>query len=469
MPDDFLPAPRVVPPLDPDFRPPALARAEFRRRVAEARRSEALVFALERDQDQVSHFRTQVFADSEPESRHNADYAERLLKTLLWQRGARRVLVVGPHSAIRALPDTYSSRGARAFDAGFFTRVYERAFSVELAELTELPKQSESVRRLGGDFSGCRIGFDAGGSDCKVSALIDGRPLYAAEFPWLPKEQADPAYHLSMVHDCIEKARAHLPRLDAIGVSSAGIYVNDQTRVASLFRRVAPELFEAHIKNIYVDLGQRFGAAVAVANDGDVAALAGALELGHGALLGLAFGTSLAGGFVDGERRIAGWLNELAFAPHDLSATAPVDLEWSGDRGTGVHYLSQDAALRLAPRAGLGLRPATLAEQLRELQALADDHDARALSVFESLGVYLGYALLDYAEFYPMRHVLLLGRVSSGAGGARLLRAARRVLELEAPALHGALALHLPNESQRRVGQALTAASLPILKQPEAP
>jgi predicted NBD/HSP70 family sugar kinase len=461
----FLDPPRVLPPLDPGFRPIAIARRCFRALVDGARTTSPLTLALEREAGQVSLYRTSVLADAHPQASANAAYTERLLKSLLWQRGARRVFVAGPDSAVRVLPETYSARGERAFDAQFFSDVYGQSFVVERVEAPHLPSPSEASRPLGGDLRGHRIGFDAGGSDCKVAAVVDGQTLYAEEFAWQPKEQSDPEYHVAFVRGCIEKARSHLQHLDAIGISSAGIYVNNEVRVASLFRRVARSDFEARIRNIYSDLGREWGVPVEVANDGDVAALAGAMELGRGPLLGLALGTSLAAGFVDSERRVLGWLNELAFAPNDVAENAPIDSEWSLDRGTAVQYLSQDAALRLALESGLELAPGTRAERLAELSRRAGEREPSALLVFESLGVYLGYALLDYTEFYGMRDVLLLGRVTSGVGGGVLVSAARHVLETEAPDLFAALNLHLPNEAQRRVGQAIAAASLPTLSE----
>lgn len=431
--------------------------------VSDAKSSVPLVFALERDAGKVSVFRCSVLPDSHARAALNAAFAERLLKTLLWQRGGGRVLVAGPDSAVADLPAMYAEGGARAFDAKFFSEVYGREFSVERVASDRVPEPRESARRLGGDFRGHRIGFDAGGSDCKVAALAEGQLVFAEEVPWLPKEHADSEYHVRIVRDCIEKARSKLPKLDAIGVSSAGIFVDNRTRVASLFRRVPQPEFDAHIRNIYADLGDLWGVPVEVANDGDVAALAGALELERGALLGLAFGTSLAAGYVDASRRVQGYLNELAFAPHDVAESAPLDSEWSGDRGTSVNYLSQDAALRLAPRAGIDLTEGTRAEQLEALQRMVSDGDPRAAAVFRSLGVYLGYALIDYSEFYDMQDVLLLGRVTSGSGGSELVQAARSVLALEAPELASRLGLHLPDESRRRVGQAIAAASLPVL------
>jgi hypothetical protein len=84
--------------------------------------------------------------------------------------------------------------------------------------------------------------------------------------------------------------------------------------------------------------------------------------------------------------------------------------------------------------------------------------------IFESLGVQLGYALLLYAEFYAVKHVLLLGRVTSGDAGQTLLRAAREVLKREAPLRAEQIVLHLPDEATRRVGQAVAAASLPRIR-----
>src|SRR5690606_6155827 len=100
------------------------------------------------------------------------------------------------------------------------------------------------------------------------------------------------------------------------------IYVENETRVASLFRRVGRDAFDEHVRTIYLDVPRRlFGnIPVAVRNDGDVTALAGSMNLGGAKrVLGIAMGTSEAVGYVNREGLIAGWLNELAFAPVDYS------------------------------------------------------------------------------------------------------------------------------------------------------
>jgi len=59
-----------------------------------------------------------------------------------------------------------------------------------------------------------------------------------------------------------------------------------------------------------------------------------------------------------------------------------------------------------------------------------------------------------------LEHLLILGRVTSGLGGASILKAAREVLEVEFPVLSGAIRFHLPDERQKRHGQSIAAASL---------
>jgi predicted NBD/HSP70 family sugar kinase len=455
-------SPAVTPPLDPDFRPAWLENRAYRQAVS-LDGGEAVEVALERENGFVARYSTRVFGASDPRAAGNLRYVERLLKFLLWQKGAWKVSIAGPRGLVDALAAEYSPSGARAFDAEFFRKVYEKPeFVLSGLPEAELPRAHEQPSAVGGHLEGCRIGFDAGGSDRKVAAVIDGREVYSSEIVWSPKEQSDPEYHFQGIDDSIRRAAEHLPRIDAIGVSSAGIYVGNRTRVASLFRKVPEDAFARRVKNIYLDIAEKWGGVpLEVANDGDVTALAGALDLRDHPVLGLAMGTSEAVGYVDSKGLVTGWLNELAFAPVDHAENAPVDVEWSGDRGTGANYFSQDAVIRLAPRAGIRLDASTPGKQLEQMQALLERGHAGARAVFETVGVYLGYGLLHYSDFYELKHVLLLGRVTSGSGGTLIVERARHVLASEAPELAARIRLHLPEESQRRVGQAIAAASLP--------
>jgi predicted NBD/HSP70 family sugar kinase len=136
--------------------------------------------------------------------------------------------------------------------------------------------------------------------------------------------------------------------------------------------------------------------------------------------------------------------------------------EWSGDYGCGVKYFSQDAVIKLAPAAGIELEESlSPAEKLKVVQKLHEKGDERAAKIFETIGVYFGYAVAYYALFYDIKHVLILGRVTSGEGGNILLAKANEVLAVEFPDLKDKINLCLPDESNRRVGQSIAAASLP--------
>jgi predicted NBD/HSP70 family sugar kinase len=458
--------PKIAPPLDPVFRPAYLANQRFAEAVRKSGQGVALKFALERS-GHTSVYSTQTFPEGHAESPSALKHAERILKFLLWQRGSGKVVISGPSSIVQHLKKAYASGGERAFDADFMAGVYERSsFEVTGVAEKDFPKSNEASSPVGRHLEGCRIGFDAGGSDRKVAAVIDGKEVFSCEVVWEPKITSDPQYHFDGVDDSIRRAVEHLPRVDAIGVSSAGIFIDNKTRVASLFRKIPKDLFEKRIKTLYLDIAKKWGdVPIEVANDGDVTALAGAMSLNVQPVLGIAMGTSQAVGYVDEKGYITGWLNELAFAPVDYAEGAPVDVEWSGDKGTGVQYFSQDAVIRLAPKAGIELDPKlSPGDKLKKVQDLYKAGDKRPIPIFESIGVYLGYALAQYAEFYKLEHVLILGRVTSGDLGNIILENAQKVLKAEAPHLADKIKIHLPDEASRRVGQAIAAASLPALR-----
>lgn len=418
--------------------------------------------AVFRNRGLVSVYDT--FVHGTPEMRE-ADffYIERLVKMLLWCRGGVKVVVYGDDEIAGRLKSAYREGGARAFDSGFMAGVYGEDFTVEGRPLSEKIAPNEESVSAGGNWNGCRIGFDAGGSDRKVSAVIDGEAVYSEETVWHPKLNSDPEYQFNGIVESLKTAASKMPRVDAIGVSSAGIYIDNRTMVASLFIMVPKDKFDAEVKDIYIRAAKEIGdVPLVVANDGDVTALAGAAELGEGSVLGIAMGTSEAAGYVDSKMGLTGWLNELAFAPVDCSPGAMAD-EWSGDRGCGVKYFSQDGVIKLAKSAGIPLEGhSTPATKLKEVQELMEFGDENAAAVYRSLGAYLGHTIPLYCKFYEIKHILLLGRVMSGEGGAIIVSEARRVLAEEYPGLN--VNLSLPDESSRRVGQSVAAAGLPVVK-----
>jgi len=453
---------KVKPVLDPNFVPMELTLRAYEADVR-AGAHVPLTLAIERNQGYCEAASMDVFPDGVDDAR-NFRMVERVVKTLLWVYGGCRILVHGSRAIYVYLRAAYGFGGLRDFDRGFMSRVYECPFRVEYVEnAADMPGTKRSACAVGRHLNGCRIGFDAGGSDRKVSAVIDGNAVYSEEVVWHPKLHADPEYQYQGILESFRAAAAKLPRVDAIGVSSAGVYIDNRIMVASLFLKVCDEDFERRVKNMYLDAAREIGEGipVVVANDGDVTALAGAMDLGENGVLGIAMGTSEAGGYIDLDGNITGWLNELAFVPVDFFPGAMED-EWSKDRGCGVKYFSQDAVIKLAPAAGIPLEESlTPAEKLRAVQGLMEHGDERARAIYDTIGAYFGYAVAYYARFYEIRHVLIMGRVTSGKGGVILLERAKDVLEMEFPELSGRVSLTLPDESSRRVGQSIAAASLP--------
>ena len=456
--------PRFLPPLDPGFRPAALFNQAFRRAVTDSGNGASLILALERPDGSVSRFETQVFPSGHRRAGANLLYAERLLKFLLWQRGGCKVYVSGPADIRAHLAAAYGPGGARAFDSHFMGKqIYGQLFSVVACDPDQVPPAQETEQALGRHLDGYRIGFDLGASDLKVSAVANGEAIYSDEIVWDPGARSDPAYHYDAVMSAIKNAAARMPRLDAIGGSSAGVYVNNRPMVATLFRSVPDERYD-QVRDLFLRVRDELGVPLEVVNDGEVTALAGSMSLGDNGVLGIALGSSEAGGYVTREGNITGWLNELAFCPVDYSPVAPVE-EWSGDRGCGAQYLSQQCVFRLAPRAGIEI-PADVsnAEKLQSVQEKLEAGHEGAIQIWESMGYFMGYAIAHYADFYDLKHVLILGRCTSGAGGPMILAGAHQVLDAEFPDLAERITIHLPDEKNRRVGQSIAAASLPAIQ-----
>jgi len=447
---------RVAAPLDPDFQPPVLFNRNYAANAQRSGRAVPLVIGLERERGLISRYET--FVDTRAEE--TVRYVERIIKMLLWARGGWKIHLGGPKEIGEQIRRAYSAGGERAFDVELMSRVYERPMEVALMDAGAVPVEKEMNAALGGHLDGCRLGFDLGASDYKVSAVKNGEVVYTDEFPWNPKDQPDPSYHYTHLNEGLKKAAKHLPRVDAIGGSSAGVIVDNQIKVASLLRAVPAERF-AEAKNIFLRIRDEWKVPVEVANDGDVTALAGAMSLKVNSLLGIAMGSSQAAGYINPSGCMTGWLNELAFAPADYNPSAAAD-EWSGDAGVGVMYFSQQAVNKLLPRAGIEL-PAEmpLPERLVEVQRLMAGGDARATKIYETIGAYLGYTIAFYREFYDFEHMLVLGRVTTGAGGDVVLEKAREVLAKEFSEMAGSIKLHVPDEKSRRIGQAVAAASLP--------
>jgi predicted NBD/HSP70 family sugar kinase len=453
--------PKFIPPVEGEFLPASIWIREYLK-IAKNSKRVPLKIGILRTDGSLSVYETEIVDASEFEE-INLFFVERIVKFLLWQRGGYKILLAGSKKIGESLKKIYSPKGERAFDINLMSKVYERNFEVEILEMDDFPEPKEISFPVDKDFKGYRIGFDLGASDRKVSAVSNGKPVYTEEVPWEPQRRNDPSYHFHQIMAGLHSAASHLPRVDAIGGSSAGIYINNRVMVSSLFRSVPEEIFERRVKDIFLEIQRIWGVPLKVMNDGEVTALAGSFIINSGKVLGIAMGSSQAGGYVNGNGNLTNWLNELAFAPVDFNPNAPVD-EWSGDKGCGVSYFSQQAVFRLAKFLSIDMEDESPVERLKKIQALLEKRDERARKIFDSIGIYLGYGIGLYSNFYDFSHILVLGRVTSGKAGSLIVEKAREVLETEFPEVYKKIEIHLPEETERRLAQSIVAASLPILK-----
>ena len=444
-----------VPSLEKEFRPMIIELRKFKEKG-----SVPFAICVERQSGYKYRYDLNVMPGKDAE---NEEMIERVIKSILWVVGGFKIYLGGNDELVKAMQQVFSYEGARKFDVEFMERVYKQKFEVVACNYDEVPASVEASIPAGGHLEGNRIGFDAGGSDRKVSAVVNGEVIHSEEVVWFPKTNEDPQYHYEGILDSFNRAASKMPRVDAIGVSSAGIYIDNEVRVASLFVKVPQDKFDAEARDIYIRAAKQFGdVPLQVVNDGDVTALAGALSLEDTKILGIAMGTSEAVGYINNDGNINGWLSELAFVPVDYNEDAMVD-EWSGDYGCGVKYFSQDGVIKLAAAAGIELdETLSPAEKLKVVQGLMANDDPRAKEIYETIGVYLGYTIPYYAEFYDIKYLLLLGRVTSGKGGDLIIEKANEVLKEVFPEFN--VQITTPDEKMRRVGQSIAAASLPATK-----
>lgn len=456
---------KVSPALDKEFLPASLWHRAYDEMCAADEECRDIVIGLGRPDGTMFRYEMRVLSESSETEALTLKAVERVVKFLLWQKGGSVIYIGGVPEVGRTLQKVYAKDGERAFDNDLIgNKVFDQDMEVVICEASDVPAAKDSALPLGRHLDGCRIGFDLGGSDRKCAAVIDGKVVFSEEVKWDPYFEKNSDYHYAGIMNSLKVAAEHLPRVDAIGGSAAGVYVDNEPRISSLFRGVSEEDFAKKVRPMFKNIKREWNdIPFDVVNDGEVTALAGAMSLNDTGVLGLAMGTSEAAGYCDAAGSITTWLNELAFTPVDYRENGPED-EWAGDEGCGVQYFSQQAVARLIPEAGIEISDDMgLPGRLEHVQALMADGDSRAAKIYDTIGVYLGYSLAWYAEFYEMKHLLLLGRVTSGEGGRIIIRKAEEVLAAEFPKLADKISISMPDEKMKRHGQAIAAASLASL------
>ena len=451
---------------DDGFQAPARA-LNFLRAHAGAK-PEVVAIAWEREDGYI--FRYDVML---PKGIHSSMRAgvvhlvERCVKFVLWAAGGWKLYLSGPDWIVKPIAKDYAAKGARKFDYNFYKDLYGKPFEVVILPLRKMPETYEREVIVKNNTNGNRIGFDLGASDFKISALKSGKVVFSKEFPWDPRNQADPEYHYTKLSEGLEAAAKALGgKVDAIGGSSAGTFVGKKLGVASLIRGVKeknPSKYEL-AQNIFARVEDEWKCPFEVFNDGDVTALAGAIVTKKAGILGVAMGSSEAVGYINQKGALTGRISELAFAPVDLNPNAPKD-EWSGDAGVGAMYFSQQAVNHLACKFGFKFpKSMKLPERLKVVQAAMEKHDTKALKVYLMIGRYLANAVCWYREFYDYSNLMILGRVTSGLGGDIILETAKMGLEAIDPALAEEIDVFMPDEKARRLGQSVAAAQIPVVK-----
>ena len=445
-----------------EFHPPMQALSEIYDGIVS--KYGVIAIAWEREDGKVFRYDLPIPDRLDPQATKFVSHVvERIAKFVLWAAGGWKLYLSGPEAIVKPVARAYSKKGQRSFDYDFFSSIYGRPVEVAVVPLRKMPETTEKLTQVKTVADGCRIGFDLGASDFKISALRNGKVVFSKEFPWDPRNQPDPSYHYGKLTAGLKEAAAALPRVDAIGGSTAGVLVGQKLGLASLLRAVKeknPSKFE-EAQNLFNRIEKDWGVPFAVYNDGDVTALAGMLAMDKNGILGVAMGSSEAVGYVDPKRRMTGRICELAFAPVDFNPAAPRD-EWSGDYGVGAMAFSQQAVNWLALKHGFKFPKAMkLPERLKVVQAAMEKGDARALKVYVAVGRFLAHAIPWYREFYDYANMMILGRVTSGLGGEVILETAKTMLKDVYPEWAEKIDIFMPDEKARRLGQSVAAAQIP--------
>ena len=166
--------------LEPEFIPMVKVINDFKEAVAKAE-SQSVAICVERNGGLMAVYKLDVYKENTGHDEENYGIAERIIKTLLWAKGGFKVYVAGSKYIYERIADDYKKGGAREFDSNFMSRVYEKPFEIIYVEnAKDAPKENDASSPIGRHLDGCRIGFDAGGSDRKVSAVVDGETVYSS-------------------------------------------------------------------------------------------------------------------------------------------------------------------------------------------------------------------------------------------------------------------------------------------------
>eukprot|EP00929_Paragymnodinium_shiwhaense_P034594 TRINITY_DN1879_c0_g2_i8.p1 TRINITY_DN1879_c0_g2~~TRINITY_DN1879_c0_g2_i8.p1 ORF type:complete len:505 (-),score=160.55 TRINITY_DN1879_c0_g2_i8:247-1761(-) len=480
----LLARPKVVAPLDPNFSPVILGKRQYLAAAKDCK--EKLEWALPRA-DGCGRYSLPVFPADSENVEASIYLAGVLIQEMIWQRSAKELLLSGPAKVCEALKADFSVGGKYEFEALSMPNVCGtpgKAFQVRIVPAADLPADKDTPQVCGKDANGHRLAFDLGKSDIKTVAIKDGEVLDSKETEWDVTSE-DPQYHFDAITDAmkktIERAQKNgFGKVQAVGGSATGTVSGDNEATwCDIFPNVPPDVYKAKVVDIFKRICNEVAGDVPlkVINDGEVTALAAVQKIKAGNVMGISMGSSEGGGYANADGNLLGWINELCYIRLDLNPEAPTDPWTKGaHRGVSHMYLGQRGATKLAAKAGVEV-PENLVYPHPDMCTILHENHAQCLKMiqkamtdpekektvrklYETVGVYLGYALAQYCEFYKIDHVMILGRVSKGAGGDLMLNTAKKVLETEFPEFAG-MQFHTADDHFKAVGQCIAAAALP--------
>merc|ERR1712070_624656 len=472
----LLARPKVVAPLDPNFSPVILGKKKYL--AAAAGCADRLEWALPRA-DGCGRGGIPVLPEGSEEAEASIYLAGVLIQEMMWQRSGSELLLAGPPGICEAVAADFREGGRYEFEIKSMPNVCgtpERPFLVNIVGAGDLPEARDTPQVCGKDASGCRLAFDLGKSDIKVVAVKDNEVVYSKETEW-DVTNPDPQYHFDAIVAAMQLGKEALPQIDAIGGSATGTVSGaNEATWCDIFPNVPPDVYKEKVVDIFKRIAKEVAGDVPlkVINDGEVTALAAVQKISKGNVMGISMGSSEGGGYANADGNLTGWINELCYIKLDMNPSAPTDPWTKGaHRGISHMYLGQRGATKNAhkicevpenykyPHPDMcTIKHEDHAQCLKLVQQAMKDNPDKASDLYRTCGVYLGYGLAQYCEFYKIDHVMILGRVSKGAGGDLMLKTAGEVLETEFPELPK-IQFHTADDHFKAVGQCIAAAALP--------
>merc|ERR1711967_73217 len=404
-----------------------------------------------------------------------------LIQEMMWMRSGGELLLAGPPGICEAVAADFREGGRYEFEIKSMPNVCgtpERPFNVTIVSAGDLPEARDTPQVCGKDASGCRLAFDLGKSDIKVVAVQDNQVVYSKETEW-DVTNPDPQYHYDAIMAALKLAKDALPKIDAIGGSATGTVSGaNEATWCDIFPNVPPDVYKEKVVDIFVRIAKDLAGDVPlkVINDGEVTALAAVQKISKGNVMGISMGSSEGGGYANEDGNLMGWINELCYIKLDMNPNAPSDPWTNCHRGSSHMYLGQRGATKNAtkicevpenqryPHPDMcTIKHENHAQVLKKIQEAMKENPDKASNLYKTCGVYLGYGLAQYVESYKIDHVMILGRVSKGAGGDLMLSVTKRVLETEFPEYAG-IQFHTADDHFKAVGQCIAAAALPEIK-----